>query len=928
MQKSFYKILFFLFGFVLFCLFSKEALSVSLDDFGKVQSRDNSNVIYGSALNKEANEVRIFFPRGLISQINRSAEAKIELFPESGLIQPLSTTIKANLARNRSTSRGEFIVVNLGSFKNTNEQIVSPFELPSDNYRMHIIAPLSFDTLDLTTGFFRYESPALVSGVVDSNTPSFITIEDLGGNIISETVVKASPGEAFISEVRVNKLTKDGDNEQVVIIHAISEKDLLGLAILKNTPEHNLKLSDNPIKISEASTFAAKLARENKEKAKEIAMQGLQEKKEEIPHDEASSLECDIAQFKDFCDLEDEGILSNIGESFKEFLASSICDRNDFLLTKIAILLASDNSNLSVGKSYCENFLKGFDLKKLCVTYVGLLKKFKKGEIESLPCPPEVCKEFKDIKPPACTEDKKFCEDGSEVLPGGSCIIKPQKDLYCLKLLTPEDKEICKSDPNGSKETALSNGTVVCVPSSFDKERSEFECKLRECHDNCEAKNDNNNKEATEACHKECEFESSRLLDCSSPNSKYFSFKCCDPNAGLMILIGGNIVPSSLRLALHSRVSDLPSLRNCLCKSESNFNEKGFVKEEAKTACENICPEGFIQNEIGNCVCKDCKPPAKECLKGEKLNIVTGKCEKEIKCGKEQFVDEFGICRCKSDGSIPQNGECKKEVGLENICPTGTGPSSIIKCICNPPAVAVGSECKCPEGQIYLGRDGCKKQDKMIEEGNICPAGTGPSQTIPCKCASPATVVGSECFCGEGKKYVGIKGCVDEIKSDIPLLCAPGQFKSSIIPCKCASGAEFNEDGLCKCLNGQTYTIQGCSEGIISTPKPTPLLTPKPLPTSTPSASTVTCKTGEKPSNTGCTCAGGTTTGSDSTCQCKSTDESYTIQGCTTIFCAVNQTSTTLDPCVCKGTATPTGPSGECVCPGGRDYSPTFGGCP
>ena len=142
----------------------------------------------------------------------------------------------------------------------------------------------------LTTEPFDYQAPALIVGKVVSDTSAIVTIETIDGEVVSEKPVTANPNEIFITEVRANKINQNlktrknlkaqtfsgeveeiPDENLIVVVHAASTKDLCILHTLKNDPESNRLISENPIEISDATTLTCKLGKEEDDIASNIA---------------------------------------------------------------------------------------------------------------------------------------------------------------------------------------------------------------------------------------------------------------------------------------------------------------------------------------------------------------------------------------------------------------------------------------------------------------------------------------------------------------------------------------------------------------------------------------------------------------------------------------------------------------------------------
>lgn len=1211
---------------------------ISFPDILKVFANNGTKIIYGSTIDEKANEVNIFLPKDLR---NRRFLVPIEITVVSTLDSSeaydyIGPTIRPEKKINGKKSIYWVIPLNNLYYKSTGKKI-SPAEIPSGEYKINILAE-TYDAeleepvvVNIITDSFIYEPPALIYGEIVSISAdstgetvgpfvldSLVAIEDLNGNKISdfvkptkkitqinnETMEKSIETRSFVVEVRADKI-----KHQKAIIHVVSEKDLYAIIDIDNSVARNQFNAENQYIVSEKTTLFYKLANETGELAKlageekeDEVVEDVKEEEEITEKPEEDTVEedmkgeeevkedCDIKQFASLCNLSDENVLSDIGRKFKDFLKTAVCRFQEFDLIKSVILATPDATDSSIGRGYCEYFGEKEDPNKPCEVYAQILREFKAKRISALPCPPEFCDKFKDIRPPKCFDVNDFCENdekevaerlnrvcrGKRCFNPPKCLDKPEKDLFCKKV----DSEISSSECTEAEDFVIvegNNGIKYCIPAKTDRSQEEIikECELKDCHKNCGdipkvttpkstpptkppispvvdppfvfppisdpvsnpptstpveppfvlpsrlQTNDNiplceveqvstaekpcscgvdgvlvggkcscaatlkytedgckrycgtgqrsitvfpcecakggkfagvielgtvkpgkhiveleaviekpgcglggntvwagdvavrttvnqcdsfasicsqnaieqfnfvvqcetnenickprhkielfisketplefeftsgsdcspmklnvyvdeklaytspllgfpgNNagplkiggrgpcecpdgslytekgclekkeepkepekpkiKEEVEQCHLKCDAEAGRKIDCSNPYFEYFSIKCCDLKVPETIIITDPDKKFDTELACFGlggasscdagRISKLqitgtPTLKKCLCSSKDNFNEKGFVTSEARESCRDICPEGFTQNEKGECIGKG--DGKKECPKGQIRDPKTGKC-----------IDK-GI-----------------GIGGDNICPPGTGPSKTIQCVCQKPAEPGNGECKCPEGTIYAGINGCKKIEGTEGEA-ICPSGTGPSKTIPCKCKEPAKPIGigSECTCEEGKVYAGEKGCIDETASEIPI-CGPSQFKSVIIPCKCAPGAEFNEEGLCKCLNGKEYSADGCGD-----------------------VEAKICLPEENAKKIKCVCASGAKIGENGLCKCKEGEE-YTTGGCkpkTTIkICEEFVSATEAKNCICAKGATFDSKAERCKCPEGQKY--TKDGC-
>lgn len=475
--------------------------------FGKVFTNSGGTTLNSSILNNiSENELNIIVPKSVIEGIKKFGIPPVTLYSDSGLITPYkieisSLNIKTKVLNKR---RREVIVFNLSDaltritfYPGETRPKINLAELPSDEYRIRL---LEVGAYDITTEPFTYEPPALIVGKVNPALimgSVLVSVEDLEGNKISDSTITANSDGSFITEVRANKII-----EEPAIIHIIAEKDLYALITLKNTPESNAKIAKNPVLINEATTLEASLAKKNKNVANDITKEKGQENKEGTKPKEGetkdiSETDCNIKQFANLCNLDDEKILTSIGESFKKFLQSTVCNFSEFELIKKVILATPDTTNVSIGRGYCEFFGRTVNENKPCDVYTEILKGFKSGNISKLPCPPIFCDKFKDIKPPKCFFLNDFCEEQQagtactkSSCPTQSCIKKPIKDLFCKIVGTEISEKECTTNedgtPSGNSTIKSDNGTTYCIPSASPTDTTTKECKLKDCHKKCE----------------------------------------------------------------------------------------------------------------------------------------------------------------------------------------------------------------------------------------------------------------------------------------------------------------------------------------------------------------------------------------------------------------------------------------------------------
>lgn len=682
-------------------------------------------------------------------------------------------------------------------------------------------------------------------------------------------------------------------NEQALktgIVHAVTEKDLLSITSLDNSSENNNQKAEQPLEISESSTLTANLVKENEDLAIEVANSQLEETAlARSFQTDFSSLNCDINKFVNRCGSNDPTLSSDI----KNLLLSDECNL-PFIVKKVISEISSDCLLLSEG--YCSHVKREVDEEKPCEIYEQIIKDFEEGKIEELPCPPESCEEFKEIAESNCAKPITSCEDASEA---GSeninCFKKPAKDLHCTRvgkdIITSEcsDENFDESNKRGWTIVKNSKGNEYCIATktpafllsssesgiSQSPEETAENCELNSCHKACNEENRQNlltqtlpdispplftpvstpvsvtNSLKCEICdcHYKCDAESGRFLDCS--NLDFFSVKCCDNTLNRTLLAQAILPPPqfSTQAEEFNGISNLgekgfkgpivPDARDCYCKDKNNFNEKGYIKEEAKLSCSNQCPDGyesdpesnlclpicdkekgqvrtafgickkkcpdgFIEDVTGTCRCPDDKmlsangkceniqgglPGPKTCLPGQTRNPATGECT-TVLCGPDQFLDSTGICRCNLDG-LPVGPEgCKKSL-LPNTSPfPGITPF---------PFPSPGST-----PNIFPGAS-------PFPSPNISPFPTpspfpAPStspfptpSTFPFPTSSPFPTPSTSPF-----------PTPSPFPSPTPITCFPGQIIVSPPTCTCAVGATSIIGQPCQCPSGKTYTINGC----------------------------------------------------------------------------------------------------------------------
>lgn len=808
---------------------------------------EGQSLIFGSVLDPSVNQVLLLLPKSLLNTIRKLGNTKFSINVISSLDSTKTYSVSTNsISIQRRKVKGvigKYLVANITNLTNPSGITVSPSSLPTGDYRLRLQAP----QLDLTTDSFNYQTPILIVGKVKSDSTGFITVEDFDGNLLSDKIVAISLNGVFLTEVRANKIKlntltrkyqkgkdKDSDEDDAKnnnvdndenttegitktidtgLVHAVTNKDLFAIVPLNNDTENNAAKVNKPVEVTESSTLAANLGRGYKTLADEIAKDELEklESKEEEPTETFEDFGCDINQFAYECDLNDDEILASIGADFRDFLENGDCTFPEFGLIKSIILQAPKDANTFIGRGYCENALSSSeeDDQKPCLEYLEVLADFKSGLIKWLPCPPDFCNEFRNIKPPKCVIPVDFCSGtetvssissppqtcrGQECKPSPSqCIIRPVKDVYCARIGTDITDSECYgyTDKNGFAVkwtiSQSSHGNQYCVPDASTElvqnktsEQIAEECEISSCHKGCEEQfksqlqtpQDYNPGDGTCKicdCHLACDAESGRVVDCN-PKSKYFSIKCCNNSgtSGPVIFTGqSNFAGQNFG---PSRGPILQDLKGCLCSNPANFNNvNGFVDPEAINICKEKCPRGFEKDPNS----ESCLPI---CPEGA-LRDPNGFCRK--KCPEGAIQDGLGNCICPegqifgrggkcetvtcpeyckniplSSTSIPP--ECKKCIGEgPGICSSGqrrdpaTGSCIPITCGPNQYSDSTGI-CRCSDGSVAtsLGPEGCGGTQQ-------CPSPyvTNPSGTPPCKCPDDRPITyGGNCvsICPEG----------------------------------------------------------------------------------------------------------------------------------------------------------------------------------
>ena len=446
--------------------------------------------------------------------------------------------------------------------------------------------------------------------------------------------------------------------------------------------------------------------------------------------------------------------------------------------------------------------------------------------------------------------------------------IRHEKDLYCKRIGIDIDASECqdvKTFDNrfrpGWVVVKNSKGNEYCVPSNIPKpqfpagfngpfppttpEEIAEECELHECHKSCEEElgfpvpppiidfpSDRPGEfpEPTSNsaffshpdfiehscpvcdCHFACDAESGRARDCGNPRSKYFHIDCCNSRS---ISFETNLSGLSSSSAIRPGYPISHDQYSCVCEDKSNFNEKGYLKEDVIDSCENNCPEGYekdpntesclaicpegsfrdpggicrskcpkgsFSNEFGQCQC----PPGLEFSKGQCIPTKCPEHCKNIPLVRKLLASHDGTGFGSPSGGYGNNGfttsippECKACFGIQNSCPDNQYRDG-------------NGVCKCNSDGRTPGPEGCK-------QGNIC----GNSNMLPNPKANEPNQ--AQCICPSGLPYW------DPIANNCVAVCSQGQTpgsssnlpQNSPIPCqggggsKCQPAAPYLYNGTC-----------------------------------------------------------------------------------------------------------------------------------
>lgn len=430
-------------------------------------SNEGEATVYGSVLNPSADEVNILLSKSLLKNIRKAGTNKLSVTLTSALDSTKTYTVPndaVSIQRKRINKKaGKYLVISIFNLTSTSGITISPSSLPSGDYKLKIAGK----GLNETTDSFKYETPVLIVGTVDSETTGLVSVESLTGDELSERTVATNPNGTFFTEVRAKKInatTKarkhlraqtaegielpdaDGDGvstltespdittgdvsgEEAVeeintgVVHCVTDTDLYAVTPLNNDPDTNAARAEEPLVVNEETTLTANLAIESAEAgdedlAFELAQGELEdligegeEEFEDMPPGPPGDIGCAIDQFADRCKGANEDILASIGADFKKFVETAECFFPEFRLIKKIIPKLPDEVNAFIGKGYCEHATREIDNRRPCEIYAGILRDFKAGRMHGeLVCPPPQCNEFRDIRPPKCFEPHDFCD--------------------------------------------------------------------------------------------------------------------------------------------------------------------------------------------------------------------------------------------------------------------------------------------------------------------------------------------------------------------------------------------------------------------------------------------------------------------------------------------------------------------------------------
>ncbi|OGI19888.1 MAG: hypothetical protein A3B68_02055 [Candidatus Melainabacteria bacterium RIFCSPHIGHO2_02_FULL_34_12] len=732
----------------------------------KVISNEGEAILYGSILSPKEDEANILLSKTLLSKIRKIGIANLSVNLTSSLDSTKTYTVPGDaLSIQRKVINkkpGKYLVISLFNLSTPSGITISPSSLPTDDYRLK----LTGKELDATTEEFNYQTPALFVGTVDSETTGLVSIKDLFGKNISEKIVVTNPNGTFFTEVRASKITPqtvarkvrkvlkaqvDGsvtnDNEEAFeeevveeintcVIDVEAEKHYLAIAPLDNDPEHNAAITNKNLEVNDATTLTANLAVESakdgdEELALEAAKDIVNDLKEEDEEDfeDGEDFTCDIGDIEQFADRcsDDPQTLSSIGKDFREFVLKANCNFPEFKLIKAILPKLPEDANEFVGRGYCEISQERDDDRPCDIYRDHILPDFKKGLISQLPCPPDFCDEFRNIRPPKCFQPHRICEEEfnrpphpeppfeglTQVCRGprcpgppidDSCIHRPMKDLYCSRIGIDIKKEECSSQgfsgPYSPSWVAESDdeGNLYCVPSNISQPQFPTgyqgprppstpkeianECKVNSCHKTCSEQygfrgpvvgppptfspHDNFSPSQPPKC-EEC--------DCH---------RGCDAEAGRLIECNDRDKYFSRECCEHGPG---PIIFSQTLQAQS-FPQGSFGPGRGpvgvnvydclcKDTVNNFNEKGYVKPEVQKICLEDCPPGYEKDLNSDQCLPI---CDKEKgfvrdpggicrkKCPEGSFDDGTGYCRCPEGQSIGRSGKCESYPTCPQYC--------------------------------------------------------------------------------------------------------------------------------------------------------------------------------------------------------------------------------------------------------------------
>ena len=903
--------------------------STNVDDSLKPINNKGKQVVYGSVLDPQLNQVLLFLPKKLLATIRRAGLEQISINIVSALDSTKTFSIPTNafsLQRKKIEGKSKkYLIANLSNLKTPSGITISPSTLTTDYYRLN----LEGKSLSVSTDYFNYQTPTIIVGKIDSQAPGLVAVEDLNGKTISNATVTTTPDGTFLTEVTADKipvvlkeaelkaLSLNLDSESVNItdedinknsimggkvsagvVHAITDKELLAIIPLNNDAKNNNIKSDKPIVLDANSTLTANIGKNFKELAIGIAEDQLQELQSEEPVSKESepppaNVNCDINQFASRCTDISSEILSSIGADFKKFIVANNCDVPGFAIALVKELLLASSAEIdgNIGKGYCE-YVTNIQTNETrpCKVYAEILAKFKSGVIDQLPCPPPFCDKFQNIKPPKCISPIQFCatqEEGiSFNIAGGEntcrgancksvCINRPVKDLFCARIgVDITDKEC--NEGIGSTENipwtvaASSKQNLFCVPNSLQSfENANFT--LQEIADGCELS----------SCHKKCEqiFTSKTNFTSTSTN--------------IRSLLETNLKKQESTIMLGA--TDTNTTITVGETSSSSSGSSGNIGNTVTLGGEDDIPIAVSTSGAPRCDICDCHFT----------------CDAEV----GRIVDctnplskYFSIKCCNSKASLPKQ-------------PLSPIPLDIKSCLCErfnnftdngivKEEAQIDCKTRCPQGY--------EKDPNADECLPICPSGFVRNPDGNCKKKCPKGFVEDEsgnCVCPEDLILGPAGTCI----LPPPAPCFAQEISTSVKPCICIFPAKLNAASVCECPTGLIYSDVGCIPQRICDPLELPSL------------DTCKCAQGAFPV-TSLVTPNTFSTLTITTCQCPP-NQTYTINGCKFSpprICAANEPPA-ITNCRCATGSVPTSVVNNtsssvnvevlCQCPPGQIYT-------